>query len=419
MKIIYLHQYFNTPEMSGSTRSYEFAKHLTKIGHDVSVITTYRKPNNINKWFKTNYDGIKIYWLPLKYSNKMSYLNRLKSFAIFAWKSYFKAKKFEADIVYASSTPLSIVLPGVFVSRNKNIPLILEVRDLWPDIPIAMKIIKNPFLIFFFKLLESWAYKNSNSIITLSPEMRMGIILKKVDSRKIATIPNSSNLELFECDKKLALSFRNERTWLRNKPLLLYAGAFGKVNDLTYSVKLAKQLIDQKSNIRILLIGDGLEKEMLINEAKKLDVYERNLFIESPLPKKYMPICYSAADIVANFVIDIEENWANSANKFFDGLAAGKPIFLNHGGWMSNLVKKYHCGLCMHGKKIEIVAKELDLAISNEHWLSSSGMASKNLAKKLFDRDIHLKQLEKILILTKNNKNYMLEGVTHELYKNI
>jgi hypothetical protein len=72
-----------------------------------------------------------------------------------------------------------------------------------------------------------------------------------------------------------------------------------------------------------------------------------------------MPACLSAANITANFVIDIRENWANSANKFFDGLAAGKPIFLNHGGWMQDLVLINKCGLCMHGKKMEIVAKEL------------------------------------------------------------
>ena len=130
-----------------------------------------------------------------------------------------------------------------------------------------------------------------------------------------------------------------------------------------------------------------------------------------------MPASLSAASIVSNFVIDIRENWANSANKFFDGLAAGKPIFLNHGGWMQDLVLINRCGLCMYGKKIETVAKELDIALSNNMWLKSKGNSSKKLAKKFFDRNIHAKQIEEVLSLTKNNRSRLVSKVTSNFYK--
>ena len=151
MKIIYLHQYFNTPEMPGSTRSYEFSKRLVKMGHEVEMITTYRKPLKTKDWFKTKDKGINIHWLPLNYSNHMNFFNRLKVFFVFAWKSYFKAKKINADIVFASSTPLTIAIPAVIIKKKKNIPMVFEVRDLWPDIPIVMKILKNPILIYLAK----------------------------------------------------------------------------------------------------------------------------------------------------------------------------------------------------------------------------------------------------------------------------
>jgi len=173
----------------------------------------------------------------------------------------------------------------------------------------------------------------------------------------------------------------------------------------------------QNSEIRILLIGDGAEKKKIVEEAKKIGVYKKNLFIEKQLPKKDIPACLSAASIIANFVIDIRENWANSANKFFDGLAAGKPIFLNHGGWMEDMVLINKCGLCMHGKKMEIVAKELNIALSNKNWLQSSGNASKNLAKKFFDRNIHAKQIEEVLSLTQNDKSKLVSKVTSNFYK--
>ena len=283
MKIIYLHQYFNTPQNSGGTRSYEFAKNLVKMGHEVEMITSWRKTQKNDDWFLTEESGIKVHWLPLKYSNHMKFLERLKVFMIFAWKSYFKAKNIEGDIVFASSTPLTIAIPAVFISKKKYIPLVFEVRDLWPDIPISMKILKNPILIFLAKLLEIFAYKNSTSIIVLSPEMKKKIISKKINLKKIAIIPNSSDLKEFEFDKKLALNFLHKRPWLKNRPLLLYAGAFGLVNDLSYVIRLAKALQEQKSEVRILLIGDGLEKRKLIEDAKKNDVFEKNLFFEKPI----------------------------------------------------------------------------------------------------------------------------------------
>ena len=402
--------------MSGSTRSFEFAKGLVKMGHEVIMITSYRESYKNKKWFVTEESGIKVNWLPLEYSNHYNFFQRLKVFIIFAWKSYFKAVKIKGDIVFASTTPLTISIPAVYISKKKNIPMVLEVRDLWPTIPIAMKILKNPILIFLAKLLEIWSYKNSSSIVALSPEMKKGIISKNVDPKKIAVIPNSCDLKDFEFNENLASIFRQKRSWLKNRPLLVYTGTFGQVNDLSYAIRLAKALIEQNSEIRILLIGDGSEKKNLIKDAKKNNVFEKNLFFEKSLPKKDMQGCLSAANIMANFVIDIKENWANSANKFFDCLAAGKPIFLNHGGWLQDLVSKYECGLCMHGKKIEIVAKELDSVISNENWLKSSGYRAKNLAIKFFAREIHIKQLEKILILTKEKKFNFISDIAKGIY---
>jgi len=254
-------QYFNTPEMPGSSRAYEFCKRLIKMGHEVEMITSYREPCKNNDWFKTNYNGIRVNWLPLRYSNDMNYLKRLKVFFTFVWKSFLKARRVEGDIIFASSTPLTIAIPAVFVSREKKLPMVFEVRDLWPDVPIAMKILKNPIIIYLAKLLEIWTYKNADSIVALSPEMKKGIVKKKIDPKKVAVIPNSSNLDRFKFDEKLSIDFRYNRPWLKNKPLLVYAGAFGRVNDLYYAVILAKALKNLNSDIRILLIGEGSEKK--------------------------------------------------------------------------------------------------------------------------------------------------------------
>ena len=119
MKITYLHQYFVTNDMSGGTRSYEFARRLVSMGHEVDMITTWREPDSRKSWFVTQEDGIKVHWLPLQYSNHMSYFKRIKAFIKFAWYSAHRAAYLESDIVLATSTPLTVAFPAVYASKKK------------------------------------------------------------------------------------------------------------------------------------------------------------------------------------------------------------------------------------------------------------------------------------------------------------
>ena len=72
MHVIYLHQYFNTPEMSGSTRSFEIGRRLVAAGHQVDIITSWQEPTVRKGWFTTDVAGMRVHWLPVRYSNHMS-----------------------------------------------------------------------------------------------------------------------------------------------------------------------------------------------------------------------------------------------------------------------------------------------------------------------------------------------------------
>ena len=86
MKIIYLHQYFNTPEMSGGVRSFEMARRIVAKGHTIEVVTSLRDQNSSWKgWKTTSENGITVHWYSLKYSNHMSYSQRIIAFFLFAF----------------------------------------------------------------------------------------------------------------------------------------------------------------------------------------------------------------------------------------------------------------------------------------------------------------------------------------------
>jgi len=384
--------------MSGGTRSYEMARRMVAAGHDVQMVTSYREPNgNRNGWFKTEEAGIQVHWYPVPYSSHMSFFERVRAFFSFALAARKKAVELDGDIIFATSTPLTIALPAVPASRKKKIPMVFEVRDLWPEMPIAVGALKNPLLRFAADKLEHWAYHNAASVVALSPGMKKGVVRTGYPAERVAVIPNSSDNAEFKYNPEAAARFRAEREWLGNKPLFTYAGTFGKVNGVSYAVDLAKALLELKSTVRILLVGQGSERDDLVTVAKRAGVFEVNLFIENPLPKSEVPDLLSASTMASNLVTDLPEARANSANKFFDTLAAGKPVFINHGGWMHDLVVQHKCGLAMWRKPVTEVAVELDRKMLDGAWLEQAGNAARELAEGCFARDDLAQQLISVL----------------------
>ena len=171
MKILYLHQYFKTPGMAGGTRSFEMARRLVARGHEVHVVTARDAPGS-RVWTYTQESGIDVHWCSVPYSNHMSYSRRIRAFAKFSRLAARRAASIEADVLFATSTPLSIVLPASYAARRQRIPMVFEVRDLWPELPIAVGALKNPLAIAAARWLERFAYRKATHVVALSPGMR-------------------------------------------------------------------------------------------------------------------------------------------------------------------------------------------------------------------------------------------------------
>ena len=399
MRIIYLHQYFNTNDMPGSTRSYELAKRLVKNGHSVFMITSKRDNHQSQRNGWTKEDGIDVFWTPVSYSNKMSYLRRLFSFFSYSIKSLKVALSIDADLIYATSTPLTIAIPAIIYSRIKATPMVFEVRDLWPEIPIAVGALKSPLTKFLALWLEKISYKNSKTIIALSNGMKDGIIKKGYPAKKINVITNLSNTRAYEdMDKAKDLGIRINNYFPEPlDKLVIYTGAFGHVNDVKYLIKIAGVLKNINSKIKFIIAGEGVERQNIYSISKELGVLDSSVFIINPLEKSKIPLLYSKASIVSSLFINLEELWNNSANKFFDGLAAGKPIMINYSGWQRSLLEEYNAGFYVpfddHLKGAEI----LDKIVNNNELSKNMGYSAKKLANQHFSIDVQYPKFEKIL----------------------
>lgn len=187
MRILYLHQYFNLPSDPGGTRSYEMARRLVAAGHHIYMITSDHHGKSKEKgWQVTKEAGIEVHWLSEPYNNEMSYSQRIKVFLKFAFSAARRAAQIPADVVFATSTPLTIAIPGLYASKRQRIPMVFEVRDLWPDVPIALEVIRNPILKKLSYLIEKYAYNNSDFVVALAPGMAEVISKKGVSKNKIA-----------------------------------------------------------------------------------------------------------------------------------------------------------------------------------------------------------------------------------------
>jgi len=369
--------------MPGSTRSYEMARRLVMMGHQVEIITSTR---NLKIPELVSFDsGIKINWIKSNYSNKMSFYRRIFSFIHFAILAFWKAKKINGDLIFASSTPLTVSIPGIFAARLKGIPFYFEVRDLWPSVPIAMGYLKNPLLRFLARKLEKFSYTNSKGIIALSKGMKDGIAMTGYPLEKIILIPNGADLDLFECDKYDKNSMRLKYGFNQNDIIILYPGTFGTVNNLEYLVDLAKKFINH-NNLKFVLVGEGVEKELIVNKAKSLNLLNNNMFFLDTVPKKDMPNLFSMSDIVISTILPIKELEANSANKYFDALASGTCVVINHGGWQEDELTEFNCGFRLPRNVEEAYLKLLPY-LENRLMLAQMGRNARLLGEKKYSRD--------------------------------
>jgi hypothetical protein len=125
---------------------------------------------------------------------------------------------------------------------------------------------------------------------------------------------------------------------------------------------------------------------------------DRNFFLWSPLPKQEMPAVLSAADVAASVFCDVPEMWNNSANKLFDGLAAGRPVAINYEGWQAEIIRRRGCGMVLDPHDLETSADRLVAALRSRTWPARARAAARRVAEEQFDRNKLFERFESVLL---------------------
>lgn len=389
MRILYIHQYFKTPEEGGAIRSYYVATALVKEGHQVTMITSHNKEH----YEELEIDGIQVHYLPVYYDNELNNLERSRAFLRFLRQAKSLIDQLVPfDVCFASSTPLTVGLLAIYVSRRYKIPYIFEVRDLWPEAPIQLGYITNTALKASLRKLEQQIYDKANMVIALSPSMAEGV--RKVNpSIPVHIISNMADCEFFKPTPKSG-SFARIYD-LEDSFVVGYFGAAGVSNHLEYLLHAAQRCQLYRLNVKFLVAAEGSQLNDFKEEVEI--THTRNIVFVPYGSKQQVQNWLTLSDAVYTSFGPFPVLQTNSPNKFFDGLAAGKLSIVNTKGWLKDLVEENRCGFYANPEDPEEFVAKLKPFLNNPSLLADYQHNARRLAEEQFSRKLLSKELVKII----------------------
>lgn len=391
MKFLYFHQHFSTPKGSTGTRSYEMARALVVRGHQVTMVCgSYGGgETGISSAFAGGrrtgeVDGIDVIEFDLAYSNSDGFLRRAWLFLKFAGRSVGIALREKYDVVFATTTPLTAGIPGIFARWLRRKPFVFEVRDLWPELPREMGVITNPLVLGAMSVLEWASYRSATRCVGLSPGIVDGIARLGVPRERIALIPNGCDLNIFSADQE---SWRPVGVG-RDDLLAAFTGTHGIANGLDAVLDAAAVLKRRARNdIKLVLVGQGKLKPELQARAghEGLD----NVVFHAPVSKTKLAGLMAGTDVGMQILANVPAfYYGTSPNKFFDYIASGLPVLNNYPGWLAEMIRKEGCGFAVPPDDPAAFADALEQAADDRKALRVMGKNGRKLAVREFDRRI-------------------------------
>ena len=389
MHVLYFHQHFSTPSGSSGIRSYEMAKRLVERGHRVTMVCgSYGGANTglevqfSNGKRKGIIEGIEVIEFDLAISNSDGFIKRTVTFIKFAFKSIGVALTQKYDVVFATTTPLTAGIPGILSRWLRGKPFVFEVRDLWPELPKEMGVIKNPLVLVTMSILEWCSYRSAHRCIGLSPGIVEGIKKRGVKASEVELVPNGCDSSIFA---KNVPAWRPDRV-LDTDLMAIFTGTHGQANGLDSVLNVAAELkCRDRTDIKLVLIGQGRLKAKLQKRAEEEGL--ENIIFLQPVNKVKLAELMKAADIGLQLLANVPAfYYGTSPNKFFDYISAGLPVLNNYPGWLADMIKDNNCGYAIEPDNASAFADALENAADNKELLAEMGLRAQTMANRDFDR---------------------------------
>lgn len=385
LRIAYLHQYYATPKGTTSTRSYELSGYWQQCGHTVTVITGTTEHERRRR---ESHSGVQVHYCGMPYSQHFGTIARLASWAAYCTAAtiYIARRRATIDVVYASSTPLSVLVPALMARALMGIPFVFEVRDVWPEVPIALGRLNSRLAQHVSRFVATLGYRLAGRIVALSPDMSRLIVENyEVPSGKVSVAPNGTHV----ASRRRTAASSVTGSHVRGMRTVIYTGTLGQVNDPEFIIRLCAAVRALDPTIHFAIFGDGSESSKCQELAAQLGVLNHGLTMHARVAKAVVLEHVAAADLSLSTTADISMLWANSANKVFESLGSGTPVAINHGGWLADFLEAEAVGVVLDREDMSRAAQQL-VSYLNDGPATTEGMSDhcRHIAATHFDWQI-------------------------------
>jgi len=392
MHIVYIHQYFSTPQDGYGIRSYEWAVKLVAAGHKVTMITSANIHSKMDQRLvyqkgkkQVDIDGITVKLIKAPYSNNMNLWQRTIAFFRFAFGAYSRILESKPDLIFATSTPLTVGLPAKSAAKKLKTPFVFEVRDLWPELIFALGAMQNPLARRFLINMEHSIYRAAQHIIALAPGIKDGVMRAGYPEEQISIIPNCSDLDLF---KPKPADAPEPNYGKPGDVRFVFTGAHGRANGLDAVLDgIAELKKRHKQGVHFIFIGTGSQKERLVKRSIDEGLTDYITWVDRVV-KTELAELLPRFDVGMMILANIPEfYYGTSPNKFFDYISSGIPVLNNYPGWLAEMITANKCGLvCKPDDPVEF-ADTVEKFCADKQMRKEMGLASRKLAEKEFSRD--------------------------------
>ena len=385
------------------TRAYEMAQGLVRAGHQVTMIaevpnhpTGIIPPEYRGKLYdRTDLDGIDVIRVWVKASPVKTFRTRIAfylSYMVMAIVAGVFLSRGRYDLIYATSPPLFVGGAGLIVSYLRRIPLVFEVRDLWPESAILLGELNNKVAIYISSLLERWCYYRARQIVMVD-NSKNRLLERGYPETKIHIIPNGANTDLY-VPAPLNLALRKSLDIDTEHFVLIFTGLHGLAHDVETAVEAAALLRDHK-DITFLFVGDGVRKPAMQDKVQRLGL--RNFRFLPFQPEQELPNLISLANVGLSLGRKNLHSRRALPVKVFSYMACARPTLMAYDGDAADLLRDSGAGLVVEPENPEALADAILQLKDDPVACQQMGENGRELVVRNYSRQAQAGQLIKLL----------------------
>ncbi|MFT5871836.1 MAG: glycosyltransferase involved in cell wall biosynthesis [Clostridium sp.] len=403
MRILFLTQYCPPEVGAPQNRIFEFAKGLKQLGHEVTILTAlpnYPKGEIFDgykgkKVVLEEIEGIKIVRTSIYATKSKSFTKRLRNYLSFTFSSVFQGYKYieKQDFIITESPPLFLGWSGYILAKLKKAKFIFNISDLWPESAVKLGVLNNKLFIKLSVWLEEFCYRKASAVTCQTQGIVDDIVGRGFDKNKVHLITNGVNIELFKKEKRDE-DFRRE-IGIEDKFSLCYAGIHGIAQGLKVIINAAEIVKDIK-DIQFVFVGDGPEKQDLINMVKEKKL--KNVTFVPLQPKINMPKIVASMDAAIIPLRKLQLFEGALPSKMFETLCSEVPIIMAVKGEAERLINNAQGGIVVEPENSQEIAEAVIKLYKDKELREKLGENGRRYVKENYNRDTITRKLEKILM---------------------